>query len=471
MTDLHEKPVDQSQSRLIRRLIDPTEALRLLRQVVSWPAGTSPASLSVARVFPSKGGGVGVQWDICVEGTRRGTTTSGSIYAGSRSSSPKKSKNNIRLAKSGPFPFLDLDCCVEGADLVLNTPDQDASLSGIVEAAAGPRMKERLTSGIVARILGRTNAWECDCLNYRPRRRCVLRYRRKNAPNGPFVVGKIYRNGQAIRTPQIIRQARSDLARRGAAELSIPRVLTVWHDWNMVLFEGVLAPESREGRSAGPIQLAQAAGNVLATLHDLSPGKLSTFTPSDELMATARWVELGALAGRIDARAKRIWIDLRKWRHRLPRSSGSLIHRDFYDSQLLPTRQGWAIVDFDTAARGDAEQDVGNFIGHLIWDSVRDGRPRAMWVEAAACFLESYEKCRTARKRTRRSAVMDAARMRFYLVSSLLRVGIIHGLRTGTRRQAQRLHDIADAFRRTSPKRLLAHLRDAGIPSESRCSS
>lgn len=398
MVDVLEKPVDQSQSRLIRKLIDPTEALRLLVKVVRWPAGSSPASLSVARVFPSKGGGVGVQWDICVEGTRRGSTTSGSIYAESRTSSPGKLKNHIRLAKSGPFPFLDLDCCVEGADVVLSTPDQDASLGGIFEAASGPRMKERLTSGIVAQILGKTNAWECECLNYRPRRRCVLRYRRKNAPDGPFVVGKIYRNGQAIRTPQIIRQARSDLARRGGTELSIPRVLTVWRDWNMVIFEGVVSPESRDGRSVGPVHLAQAAGHVLATLHDLSPAKLSPFTPSDELIATARWVKLGALAGRINARAERIWIDLRKWRHRLAQSSNSLIHRDFYDSQLLPTRQGWAIVDFDTAARGDREQDIGNFIGHLIWDSVRAGSPNSMWVEAAACFLESYEKCRPLEK-------------------------------------------------------------------------
>ncbi|OWY66916.1 hypothetical protein B7486_34265 [cyanobacterium TDX16] len=471
MVDVLEKPVDKSQSRQIRQLIDHTAALRLLNQVVTWPKGTSPTSLSVARVFPSKGGGIGVQWDICLEGTRPGLPTSGSIFAGTRTSYPRKSKNSIRLPTSGPFPFLGLDCGIEGTDVALGTPDQDASLSGIVEAAAGPRMRERLTSGIVARVLGKTNAWDCDCLNYRPRRRCVLRYRRKNAPDSPFVVGKIYRNGQAIRTPQIIRQARSGLARRGGAEVSIPRVLTVWRDWNMVVFEGVVSPQSHEGQSVGPTQLARAAGNVLATLHDLSPATLSTFTPSDELVATARWVELGSHAGRLDARAKRIWIELRKWRHRLPPASGSLIHRDFYDSQLLPTRQGWAIVDFDTAARGDREQDVGNFIGHLIWDSVRVGRPRATWAKAAACFLESYEKHQSARKRVRQFAIVDAARVRFYLVSSLLRVGIIHGLRTGTRRQAQRLHDIADAFRKTSPRRLLAHLRDADIPSESRCSS
>lgn len=471
MTAVLEKPVDQSQSRLIRRLIDPTEAQRLLNQVVCWPAGMSPTSLSVARVFPSKGGGVGIQWDICVEGKRPGSPVSGSIYAVSRSPSHGDSKSGIRLAKSGPFPFLNLCCRVEGTDVVLNTPDQDGSLNNIAEAASGTRLRDRLASGVVGRILGKANAWECDCLNYRPRRRCVLRYRRKGAPDSPFVVGKIYRDGQAIRTPQIIRQARSDLARRGGAELTIPSVLTVWRDWNMVVFEGVVPPESHDGRSSSPVQLAQAAGNVLATLHDLSAGKLSAFTPTDELKATARWVELGSLAGRMNAQAKRIWIDVRKWRHRLPRSSGALIHRDFYDSQLLQTRQGWAIVDFDTAARGDREQDVGNFIGHLIWDSVRDGRSKAMWIEAAAALLESYEQTWTTRKRIRRSAAINAARLRFYLVSSMLRVGIIHGMRTGMRRPAQRLHDIADAFRRTSPIRLLAHLRDAGFPSELRCLS
>lgn len=471
MTATLDKTVDQRQVRLNRRLINPSEALRLLNQVVTWPTGYAPTSLTVARVFPSKGGGIGVQWDICVEGDRRKSAVSGSIYAVSRTSSPRKSGHRIRLAKSGPFPFLDLCRRVEGTDVVLNTPDRDESLSGIVEATTGPRIKDRLASGIVGRTLGDTESWDCHCLNYRPRRRCVLRYRRKGTPHGPFVVGKIYRNDQAIRTPQIIRQARSDLAQRARAELSIPRVLTVWRDWNMVVFEGVLPPESCNDRRVSSVQLAQAAGNVLATLHDLPPGPLSSFTPADEIAATARWVELGSQVGRTSARAERIWADLRKWRHRLPRSSSSLIHRDFYDSQLLPTRQGWAIVDFDTAARGDREQDVGNFIGHLIWDSVRDGRSEATWVEATAAFLDSYAKSRKARRRSLRSATIDAARMRFYLVSSLLRVGIIHGIRTGTNRRALRLHAIADTFRQISPRRLLAHLRDAAITSELRCST
>lgn len=470
MTTIREKPVNRTQSRLIRRLIDPAEALRLLDRSVNWPRGASPANLSVARVFPSKGGGVGVQWDVRLEGTRQPENAFGSIYAVSQASPPQVPGNTLRLAKSGPFPFLGLSCRLEGTDVVLNTPDRDESLSGITKASAGPCMKDRLTHGIVGRILGKTKAWDCDCLNYRPRRRCVLRYRRKGPPGGPFVVGKIYRNGHTNRSPQIIRLARSGITKMSGGVLSIPRVLAVWRDWNMVVLEGVVPPDKHNGHAVSPIQQAQAAGDVLATLHELSPGALPAFTPADEINATSRWVELGMLAGRVNARAKRIWVDLRSWRSCFRRSSCCLIHRDFYDSQLLPTRRGWALVDFDTAASGDREQDIGNFIGHLIWDAIRNGGADAVWPDAASAFLHAYIQRQHLRSRQRTAATLDGARLRFYLVSSLLRVGIIHDMRSGSGRPALQLHEIADACRQTSPKKLLRMLQDAARPGEWRCS-
>lgn len=469
MTAVLEKSIDPKPSRLLRRLIEPGEARRLLNRSVRWPDGYSQADLTVARVFPSKGGGVGVQWDIRLCGSRQGSDVCGSVYAMSNASAPADSEHCAVVSKSGPFSIGNICCSITGTDVVLNTPDRDASLSGIVDATTGTRIRERLASGVIGRLLGDSGRWECSCLNYRPRRRCVLRYRRGTKPGKPFVVGKLYRNGQSLRAPQFIQQTRGALARERGVELSIPRVLGVWRDWNMVLFEGVLPPDSNDRPARAPSDIARAAGSVLATLHRLPARNLPVFTPADEIIATGRWIALEKLVGRMTPRAARIWSDLRRWHRRITAPSKSLVHRDFYDSQLLQTRQGWAIVDFDTAARGDREQDIGNFIGHLIWDCVREGVGDAAWAEATASFLQSYERSQSRGRRSYRSGRADAAKLRFYLVSSLLRVGIIHGLRSGTVRPAGRMLGIADAMRQIAPSRLLAQLHDASSRFELRC--
>lgn len=469
MTAVFEKPVAPKSSRLIRRLIEPNEAQRLLNRSVRWPEGFSLADLSVARVFPSKGGGVGAQWDIRLNGPRQLPEVCGSVYAMTNHVARADFENRAIVSTSGPFPISNICCGVKGTDVLLNTPDRDACLSAIVDATSGQRVRERLTTGRIGRLLGDSGRWECSCLNYRPRRRCVLRYRRGTKTGRPFVVGKLYRNGQALRVPQLIRETRGALAHERDVDLTIPRVLRVWRDWNMVVFEGVLQPEMNGHPVNAPSDMAQAAGSVLATLHRLPARQLPSFTPADEIIATGRWVALAKMVNRMNPCAERVWSALRRWHRRIGTSSTSLVHRDFYDSQLLQTRQGWAIVDFDTAARGDREQDIGNYISHLTWDCVREGLSNAVWAEATAMFLESYHRSQMHGRHSRRSKRADGIRLRFYLVSSLLRVGIIHGLRTGTTRSASRMHKIADAMRQAPPSRLLAMLCDASGRFELRC--
>jgi thiamine kinase-like enzyme len=55
------------------------------------------------------------------------------------------------------------------------------------------------------------------------------------------------------------------------------------------------------------------------------------------------------------------------------------IHRDFYSAQVLVDEGRLFLIDFDLYCRGDPALDIGNFIGHMTEQSLRElGDARAM---------------------------------------------------------------------------------------------
>jgi len=55
------------------------------------------------------------------------------------------------------------------------------------------------------------------------------------------------------------------------------------------------------------------------------------------------------------------------------------IHRDFYPDQVLVDGRRLYLLDFDLYCEGDPGLDVGNFLGHLVEQSLRIlGRPDAL---------------------------------------------------------------------------------------------
>src|ERR1043166_5671424 len=80
---------------------------------------------------------------------------------------------------------------------------------------------------------------------------------------------------------------------------------------------------------------------------------------------------------------------LNRAERRLSIGPSHLIHRDFYDSQLLQSDRGWALLDLDTLARGDRELDVANYIAHVIWSEIRGG-PARSWRTKAEALMAAY---------------------------------------------------------------------------------
>ncbi len=77
------------------------------------------------------------------------------------------------------------------------------------------------------------------------------------------------------------------------------------------------------------------------------------------------------------------------------------VHRDFYSDQVIVDESRLYLIDFDLYCQGDPGLDIGNFIGHIIEQSIRTfGDPCALQTleqSMEECFVElSGEKTRIA---------------------------------------------------------------------------
>jgi hypothetical protein len=62
-----------------------------------------------------------------------------------------------------------------------------------------------------------------------------------------------------------------------------------------------------------------------------------------------------------------------------PRSPSTGIHRDFYADQVIVDGARLYLIDFDLYCEGEPALDIGNFIGHITEQSLRElGRPDAL---------------------------------------------------------------------------------------------
>lgn len=423
-------------------LIRPDAWRERLAPLMTLPDGATLEAVRILRVYPSRPEGFGVQAELTLRHPD-GNTQSGDVFLTSGLKSNSQINRRIRSRRGCPLGFTGLLIPVEGGAFTLHTPDFDDAVPGIADAirSASFSKKLRATADLACPSTAR---WKCTLGNYRPRRRCTLLYRATSGTPEAFIVAKFFRRDQAEKQAEKSRQLVESLERASDGSIVAPRVIDVWRDWNAIVFEGLQQAKSYHPDRPPLVERARPAAAILSRLHSTVVDGLPDFSPADEIHATGRWVELAARLGKLRPAAESLWEMLRRSAPRVEGRRQCTIHRDFYASQILQMADRWGIVDFDTAARGDPEQDVANFIGHTIWESVQNGGRRAEWIAASAMLIDEYQRARgCVRHGAPAKFRLSCARIRFYLVSSLLRVGIIHSLRTGSERRAPLLHRIA----------------------------
>lgn len=163
---------------------------------------------------------------------------------------------------------------------------------------------------------------------------------------------------------------------------------------------------------------ATQVGRTLRALHEVvQPQWLAAHTGSAESNVLEKWIShlrnfWPERAAGLEEAARDCICTLRN----LPETS-AVIHRDFFDKQLILTPEGAiAILDFDTLASGDPALDVANYLAHVRLRAIQRGWSCEMTRAAMNAFLPGYGEITGPDVERRLDAYLRAAAIRLVCV-------------------------------------------------------
>ncbi|MFO7634913.1 MAG: aminoglycoside phosphotransferase family protein, partial [Caldilinea sp.] len=139
-------------------------------------------------------------------------------------------------------------------------------------------------------------------------------------------------------------------------------------------------------------ELLVASGRALRILHDSAlPASVAVHDARSEQSVIHRWLARVSefaphLAPILTQRAKSVLATLDA-----PEGGTVLLHRDFYDKQIVVDEDGSiGVLDFDTMAAGEAALDVANALVHLHLRAVQRDWSTEHLFRACQSFLDGY---------------------------------------------------------------------------------
>jgi ABC-type transport system involved in Fe-S cluster assembly fused permease/ATPase subunit/aminoglycoside phosphotransferase (APT) family kinase protein len=243
-------------------------------------------------------------------------------------------------------------------------------------------------------------------VRHKPGRRSLVEYELAGpAEPSPsvFVLGKIRVRGADLSTYDLCR----DLVACGFGTasddgVSVPEPLGLVPElrmWVQARVPGVTAtallPEA-----SGPALAARLAD----ALHKLNRARVApsrTHAMADELaLLRDRLARLARDRPRWAGRLGRLYEVCERVAARLDPPASAVVHRDFYPEQVIVDGDRLHLVDFDLCALGDPALDVGNCLGHLLEQGLREqGNPAAL-EEPAEALAQRFASREGARART-----------------------------------------------------------------------
>ena len=214
---------------------------------------------------------------------------------------------------------------------------------------------------------------------HKPGKRAVIEYEvRVDREGGErewvTLIGKIrarrYGN-EACRLQELIWDAGFQA---GSADgVSVPEPIGVLPELRMWLqrkVPGEVAGGAFTGR--GGLALARCVAWGIYKLHRANVPTDREHTLTDELRILHECLaNVGAARADLKARLDKILAACDRLGASIPKPDACGIHRDFYPAQVIVDGARLNLIDFDLYCLGDPALDAGNFIGHMIEESLR----------------------------------------------------------------------------------------------------
>src|SRR5262245_3379479 len=267
-------------------------------------------------------------------------------------------------------------------------PQLDKDLPRLARAlnqhTAGKEFKRRLPK---LSADGKLRLKDIRLVRHKPGRRCVVEYDVEvHRPGRPkeFVtlLGKTRarRSGnEAFRLQKAFWDA--GFHSESADGISVPEpigVISAFQMWFQRKVQGCTADQLL-ATEAGP-QVARRIVHAICKLHRSGVPTEKIHAVQDELRTLRECLlQVGVLLPKWDSRLSALMTDCERIAAEIRPACSCGIHRDFYASQVIVDKDRLWLLDFDLYCQGDPALDMGNFIGHVIEQSLREfGSTRAL---------------------------------------------------------------------------------------------
>lgn len=440
-------PADVVVTDFLHRAMQPHRLRRELEKDWSYPRNRDQRLLDVfvERVYPRDNGQrFALHIRALIEGVAgpRWVELWGEITPGDaqmrtlelRERLAKRRRQQLAKAQSD-----DAVACLPGLNMVVRLKGLDERIDGLKlltnENAAAAALRDCVPDG----PLRVATAWRNELLGHRLGRRCVARFSpatidRTTAGHSTrgSVIAKFYKNRSE--RGQMVFTTMQRMWRHGwdrSQDVRIAEPLSYVRDWNCLLSEDCRAKSLHELSDVNYVSRLPSVAKALHRLHDFPPDlHHAVYTPRDESELIQRSVSLASgLFPHLTTSLRRIVESLSDQLHKLPsnRTKLALVHRDFYDKQVLVHDDALVLLDFDTLCVSDPAIDVGNFVGHLYLAAIQG---HFDYATAERAFADAYE------------PMCDddfGTRVRLYTATTLLRIACVHMLWPPRQHLSQRL--------------------------------
>ncbi len=222
---------------------------------------------------------------------------------------------------------------------------------------------------------------------YKPGRRCVIEYdvEMPSSDGGAeafTLIGKVRARRYGKQGYRLLDAIwRSGFDESSPDRIFVPEPVGVVPRLRM-WFQRKVHGETAAGLFSGPraLRLAERVAEAAHKLHRAGVPTNCRHRMADELrilkecLARVRAFK-PAWSGRLD----RLFSACELLSSRVPQPRACGIHRDFHPAQVIAGPRGLYLLDFDLYCLGDPALDIGNFIGHLTEQSLREtGHPDAL---------------------------------------------------------------------------------------------
>jgi len=418
----------------LRQCLDPVLVRQVFNQLIRWPDKARVTSVGIRRFMPRKKQRFDIEYELRVrsnDGLRARRETLFCRLPKLGMGEPEQHSQAVWTDHGVGGIHIESD----QLDATIHSKDHDPHLAQLSECLDPNAMRDRFAAaGLIehADPADRTE-FVCSPVSYRCGRRFVVRYTAANGKDPLHWAGKGYADDRGRQLLDVHRALRDHFSSVTDGHVRVSDAVHYDEDLNMLVTAWAQSSLDRGPGSSSLVKRCRAIADVLAAIHQAPASDLRVINPSEPWEVVCRWNALietlkPSQADRSqDLVAKLAAVRPQDW------SAPTVIHRDFYESQISCSRDHTTVLDLDMLAVGDPCTDLGNHLAHLWLWCLEQKQSFAQFALAARSTLDAYESL---------SGPVDEQSLSFEWAAALYRVGAIHSFRETTRRFAAPVWDM-----------------------------